>query len=43
MSFLGMVAGSLLPHWVGKPVHAVAHHHAAAQTQHVAQPPHHHS
>ncbi|TCV88104.1 sodium:solute symporter family protein [Sulfurirhabdus autotrophica] len=43
-SFLGMLAGSLLPHYVGKPTplkltHSQLHHHAAAQTQHVAEIP----
>jgi len=38
----GMLAGSLLPHFVGKPTplefdHAALHHHAAAQTGHVAE------
>lgn len=47
MSTGGMVIGSLLPHFVGRPtplqpVHAVLHHHAAAQTEHVAEHPHHH-
>jgi Na+/proline symporter len=37
----GMVVGSLLPHFVGRPTphahpHAELHHHAAAQTHHVA-------
>jgi len=37
----GMVVGSLLPHFVGRPtphahLHAELHHHAAAQTHHVA-------
>lgn len=44
-SFLGMVAGSLLPQWVGRPTpledaHAELHHHAAGQTHHVTE---HHS
>ncbi len=47
MSAGGMVIGSLLPHFVGRPTplapaHAVLHHHAAAQTEHVAEHPHHH-
>lgn len=47
MSAGGMVIGSLMPHFVGRPTplapaHAVLHHHAAAQTEHVAQAPHHH-
>ncbi len=46
-SAAGMVAGSLLPNWVGKPLpeepeHARLHHHAAAQTEHVTEHPHHH-
>jgi hypothetical protein len=41
-----MVAGSLLPQWVGHQVpghdpHAILHHHAAAQTHHV-EPEHRH-
>jgi Na+/proline symporter len=47
MSGAGMVIGSLTPHFVGRPTplapaHAALHHHAAAQTEHVAEPPHHH-
>ncbi|HEX5803254.1 MAG TPA: sodium:solute symporter family protein [Azospira sp.] len=47
ISILGMLAGSLLPQWVGKATphpdpHAELHHHAAAETHHVAAPPHHH-
>jgi hypothetical protein len=43
----GMIAGSLLPHFVGRPTplpasHAGLHHHAAAQTHHVPPHPHHH-
>jgi hypothetical protein len=43
---LGMVLGSLLPQWVGKPTpktdgHEILHHHAAAQTHH-AEPAHRH-
>jgi Na+/proline symporter len=46
ISILGMVAGSLLPQWVGHHVpghdpHAILHHHAAAQTHH-AEPEHRH-
>jgi Na+/proline symporter len=46
-SAVGMVAGSLLPNWVGKslpeePEHALLHHHAAAQTEHVAEHLRHH-
>ncbi|MFA7318182.1 MAG: sodium:solute symporter family protein [Sulfuricella sp.] len=47
-SVAGMLAGSLLPHFAGKPTplepdHAALHHHAAAQTAHVVErlnPPH---
>ena len=47
-SFIGMFAGSLLPQAVGGPLpvepeHAVLHHHAAAETYHVTEQPHHHS
>lgn len=51
VSMLGMVAGSLLPQWVGRPAphlqhgsdpHAVLHHAAAAETHHVGSPPHRH-
>ena len=46
-SFFGMVAGSLLPSIVARPLpqepeHAVLHHHAASHTGHVAEHPHHH-
>jgi len=46
ISALGMVAGSLLPQWVGHKLphhdlHAILHHHAAAQTHH-AEPEHRH-
>ena len=46
VSILGMVAGSLLPQWVGHRTpghdpHAFLHHHAAAQTHH-AEPEHRH-
>jgi Na+/proline symporter len=46
-SAIGMVAGSLLPSVVRRPLpeepeHAVLHHHAAAQTEHVAEHPLHH-
>ncbi len=45
MSICGMVAGSLLPNMIGKPLpqepeHAYLHHHAASQTEHVATHPH---
>ncbi|MBI5923392.1 MAG: sodium:solute symporter family protein [Betaproteobacteria bacterium] len=48
VSMLGMVAGSLLPQRVGHgppkhDLHAVLHHHAAAETHHVSGHPHHHS
>ena len=48
MSAMGMAIGSLLPHFVGQPTplapaHAALHHHAAAQTEHVAEHPHRHS
>ena len=44
----GMLAGSLLPHFVGRPTalpaaHESMHHRAAAQTHHVAAQPHHHT
>ncbi|MDD3484764.1 sodium:solute symporter family protein [Azovibrio restrictus] len=43
VSAAGMVLGSLLPQWVGRPtprpdMHEILHHHAAAETHHV---PHH--
>ncbi|TRZ90805.1 MAG: sodium:solute symporter [Rhodocyclaceae bacterium] len=46
VSILGMVAGSLLPQWVGHKqpphdLHAMLHHHAASQTHH-AEPEHRH-
>ena len=46
-SFVGMIAGSLLPQGVGGPLpaepeHALLHHQAAAETHHVAEHPHHH-
>ncbi|MDZ4254382.1 MAG: sodium:solute symporter family protein [Sulfuritalea sp.] len=46
VSILGMLAGSLLPQWVGHHLpghdpHAILHHHAAAQTHH-AEPEHRH-
>ena len=45
-SAIGMVAGSLLPQWVGHMLpgqdpHAILHHHAASQTHH-AEPEHRH-
>jgi len=47
VSMLGMVIGSLLPQWVGRPtpladIHATLHHRAAAGTHHVGEHPHHH-
>ncbi|MDD5176610.1 MAG: sodium:solute symporter family protein [Sterolibacterium sp.] len=47
-SVLGMILGSLLPQAVGGPLpvepeHAFLHHHAAAETHHVTEHPHHHS
>jgi Na+/proline symporter len=46
VSLVGMVAGSLLPQWVGhktpgRPLHELQHH-VAAETHHVAEPVHHH-
>ncbi len=46
-SMLGMIAGSLLPQWVGHrmPQHDIQealHHRAAAETHHAAEPPLHH-
>ncbi|WP_303784795.1 sodium:solute symporter family protein [Azovibrio restrictus] len=48
VSAVGMIAGSLLPQWVGRPtpredIHEALHHHAASQTHHVADHPHHHA
>jgi Na+/proline symporter len=47
VSMLGMVAGSLLPQWVGRPtphedIHAALHHRAAAETHHATEHPHRH-
>ena len=47
VSAAGMVAGSLLPQWVGHrmPTHELherMHHHAAAETHHVTEHPHPH-
>ncbi|BAN34155.1 Na+/proline symporter [Sulfuricella denitrificans skB26] len=44
LSAAGMVVGSLLPHFVGRPTplprsHEELHHHAAAQTEHVVEHP----
>jgi len=46
VSALGMILGSLLPQWVGHrqphhELHELLHHQAAAETHHVAEPPHH--
>ena len=46
ISMLGMVAGSLLPQWVGhklphEDIHHALHHQAAAETHH-AEHPHRH-
>jgi SSS family solute:Na+ symporter len=47
-SLFGMIAGSLLPQWVGRPtpqedLHHALHHRAAAETHHVGEHPHRHS
>ncbi len=47
VSMLGMVVGSLLPQWVGRPtpladIHEALHHRAAAETHHAAEHPHRH-
>jgi hypothetical protein len=47
-SIFGMVAGSLLPSLIRKPLpeepeHAELHHRAASHTEHVVEPPHHHT
>lgn len=46
VSASGMLLGSLLPQWIGHPLpthdlHAQIHHHAAAETHHVAEHGHH--
>lgn len=46
-SIIGMIAGSLLPQWVGRPtppedIHQALHHRAAAETHHTAEHPHQH-
>ncbi len=46
VSLVGMVAGSLLPQWIGhkvpgRPLHELQHH-AAMETHHVPDVPHHH-
>jgi len=47
VAMAGMIAGSLLPQWVGRAtpladIHAAIHHRAAAETHHAAEPTHHH-
>ncbi len=47
ISCIGMILGSLLPQWVGRrqpheDIHHALHHHAAAETHHVTEHPHHH-
>jgi len=47
VSMLGMVAGSLLPPWIGRPtpatdIHHALHHRAAAETHHQPERPHRH-
>lgn len=47
VSMLGMIAGSLLPQWTGRPtpredIHEALHHRAAAETHHTGHPPHPH-
>jgi Na+/proline symporter len=47
VSIVGMIAGSLLPQWIGRPSpqldpHAGMHHHAAAETHHTSGHSHHH-
>jgi solute:Na+ symporter, SSS family len=46
-SMLGMLAGSLLPQWIGRPtphpdIHHALHHRAAAETHHAVDHPHQH-
>jgi solute:Na+ symporter, SSS family len=46
VSLLGMIAGSLLPQWIGhkvpgRPLHELQHH-VAMETYHVTEQPHHH-
>jgi Na+/proline symporter len=46
VSAVGMVVGSLLPQWIGhkqpgRPLHELTHH-AALETHHVTEHPHHH-
>ena len=45
VSIVGMIGGSLLPQWVGRPTphadsHQALHHRAAAETHHAADHPH---
>jgi Na+/proline symporter len=47
VSFVGMIAGSLLPQWIGhkvpgRPLHELQHH-AAMETHHVTEQPHRHA
>jgi Na+/proline symporter len=47
VSIIGMIAGSLLPQWVGHPlptedIHEALHRRAAAETHHATEHPHHH-
>ena len=47
VSIVGMIAGSLLPQWIGRSSpqldpHAGMHHHAAAETHHTSGHSHHH-
>ncbi len=47
VSMVGMVIGSLLPQWVGRPtpqdeLHNALHHRAAAETHHAGEHPHRH-
>jgi Na+/proline symporter len=46
-SLFGMIVGSLLPQWIGRPtpqedLHHALHHRAAAETHHVGEHPHRH-
>ena len=46
-SMFGMIAGSLLPQWIGRPspqedLHQALHHLAATETHHVSEHPHRH-
>ena len=47
LSMIGMILGSLLPQWVGRPtphedIHHALHHRAAAESHHVTEHPHQH-